>query len=79
MTMKLGLLYKNGRVVNHRSLIKVILNPILRYFGINIVTRFDKNVPLSVRIYRCERLNHIKWDFNSHNEYDKLVKKRRFI
>ena len=40
--MKLGILYKDNKAVNHRSLVKVLLNPILRKFGIQIATNYNE-------------------------------------
>ena len=38
--LKLGILYKNGDIVNHRSFCKILFNPILRYFGYYIGNEF---------------------------------------
>jgi hypothetical protein len=76
--MKLGLLYKNGEVVNHRSLLKVVINPILRYFGFCIGTNLEDNGYLgSYSLMKCEkRSENISWDMNNHNEYDYILKVR---
>jgi hypothetical protein len=39
----LGILYKNNKIVNHRSLLKILLNPILRVFGFCLGSLFDCN------------------------------------
>ena len=40
---KLGIVYNgDGKVKNHRSLLKVVVNPFLRTKGIQIATKFDK-------------------------------------
>lgn len=76
--MKLGIVYKNGKAINHRSLLKVLLNPILRYFGIQIATYFIENQPGGLKITNC---NHRKilWDFKYEEEYDFILKKRILI
>lgn len=37
-TFKLGIFMNQEKLVNHRSLIKIIFNPIFRLFGFNIIT-----------------------------------------
>ena len=40
--MNIGIIYnKDNKIINHRSLIKVLLNPFLGIFGIQIATQFD--------------------------------------
>ena len=77
--MKLGILYKNGVIVNHRSLLKVLLNPILRKFGYYIGSVCTENTIKGIKLKRGQRVNKIKWDFNSYNEHDNIVKKRMLI
>ena len=74
--LDLGVLYKDGKVVNHRSLVKVLFNPILRYFGCQIATILnnDGSIGKSV-ISKCERTSKIEYSLK-HNECDKIVKKR---
>ena len=79
--IKLGILYKDKKIVNHRSLLKVLINPILRYFGYCIGTLYDSSAEElgGIRIVKVDRLNQIKWDFNNHNEFDVIIKKRLLI
>ena len=76
--LKLGILYKGGKVVNHRSLLKILVNPILRYIGFQIGTMYKDNVIGQIRLVKCARINRIKWDFKSYNDHDLIIKKRRF-
>ena len=78
---KLGILYKDNKIVNHRSLLKVLINPILRYFGFYIGTSYNlsNNKIGGIHILKTKKSNKIKWDFNSHNEYDIIVKKRLLL
>jgi hypothetical protein len=78
---KLGILYKDKKIVNHRSLLKVLVNPILRYFGYCIGTIYDSSTEQlgGIRIAKVDKTNKIKWDFNSHNEYDAIIKKRLLV
>jgi hypothetical protein len=80
MNLTLGILYKDNKIVNHRSLLKVLINPILRYFGFQIGTPSNL-IKLTglIKFMKCEKTNNIKWNFNSYNEYDRIVKKRRII
>jgi cytochrome c biogenesis protein ResB len=50
--MKLGVLYKNGKIVNHRSLLKVILNPLLRYFGYYIGSICENNDIIGIKMVK---------------------------
>lgn len=43
MIKPLGILYYNDKVVNHRSILKILLNPLLRCFGFTIYTVFHNN------------------------------------
>lgn len=79
--LKLGILYKDNKIVNHRSLLKVLVNPILRYFGFCIGTLYDSSTEElgGIRIVKRDKSSKIKWDFNNHNEYDTIIKKRLLI
>jgi hypothetical protein len=77
--MNLGILYKDGKIVNHRSLVKVLLNPILRYFGYYIGSICIDNEIRGVKLERGQKVNKIKWDFKSWNDHDKVIKKRVVI
>lgn len=77
--LDLGVLYKDGKVVNHRSLVKVLFNPILRYFGYQIATILNDNGSIGKPVIsKCEKTNKIEYSLN-HNECDKIVKKRILI
>lgn len=78
--LKLGIIENKGKIVNHRSLIKVLFNPFLRIFGIQIGTLYfpDSNKLGYPTISKCNKLTDIKFSFES-NEYDKIVKKRMII
>ncbi len=74
--MNLGVLYKNGKIVNHRSLLKVIMNPILRYFGYYIGSICKDEMIIGIILLKGQKTSSIKYDFKSHNEFDKIIKKR---
>ena len=61
--LKLGILYKDDKIVNHRSLLKVILNPIFRYFGFCITTKCENNKLSRIVIIKQNRSSVIKWNF----------------
>ena len=83
------------KLVNHRSLLKIILNPLLRFFGFDIKSiviykLFEYNVHCTLKIKRIDyRIgrdktnNSLKWDFlgNNMNQYDTWIPitKRRKI
>jgi len=80
MRMNLGVVYnKDGKIVNHRSLIKVIFNPFLRLFGIQIATQYDKErnklcKPVITKTKKIKKVN-----FNYSLEDGWTIKKERII
>lgn len=79
MKLNLGIVYKDNMIVNHRSLIKVLINPILRYYGFCIATNCENNKLKGIKIIKQQKSIKIKWDFNNFNEHDFIIKKRIFI
>jgi hypothetical protein len=79
ISLKLGILYKGTDIVNHRSLLKVLLNPVLRYFGFCIATKCNDNKLGKICLVKQLRAKKIKWDFNNCNDYDYILKKRLLI
>jgi len=77
--LTIGILYKDNKIVNHRSLIKVLLNPVFRYFGFQIGSVCRNNMVVGIKLQRCPRSRRIHYDFNSYNEYDFILKKRMII
>ena len=77
----LGLLLKDGKGVNHRSLTKIVLNPILRMFSIELGSKFIDNKFQNYIIKKCSRkLNIIKNYYDSIftcNEYDEVINERK--
>lgn len=73
--LKLGILYYKNSIVNHRSLIKVIFNPILRYYGYYIGSIFNENKFTKYKMCKCKRSKSIKWTLEC-NDYDFIIKKR---
>jgi hypothetical protein len=76
--LKLGILLKDNQVVNHRSLFKIIINPILRYHGYCIGSKFNGKKFEGYRLFRQNKVRPIKYSLES-NEYDIILKKRRII
>lgn len=75
--MKLGIVYKNGKVINHRSFVKVVFNPIFRYFGFCIATKFKKNEIVGLRFIKCEN-QKIRWE-KYRTDYDFILKSRMIL
>ena len=75
--MNLGVVYnKDNKIINHRSLIKVLINPFLRLIGIQIATKFDPNTQTlgSSVIIRCTKIPFsFKYKLNNGNY---IIKKR---
>jgi len=74
--MKLGILYKDNKIVNHRSLLKVLINPILRKFGYFIGSVCENNKIKGMRLEKGQKVDKIRWDFKSYNDHDLIVRKR---
>ena len=82
--MKLGIVYKNGKVINHRSLIKVLFNPILSRFGICIATKFCLKTnllgfPLIIKSSGIHRWKDSLLYDAPPGYYDRIDKVRRLI
>ena len=67
MKLNLGILYKDEKIVNHRSLLKVFINPILRYFGYCIGTTMKNQKLGKIKIIKQEKTKTIK--INISNSY----------
>jgi hypothetical protein len=78
--LNLGIIIdKNGKVVSHRSLIKILFNPVLLLFGLRIVSIFDDKRFKTIGIIKTNRENFkFNFKFNLHPG-ERIVKKRRII
>jgi hypothetical protein len=76
--LKLGIVYKDNKIINHRSLLKVLLNPFLRYIGLYIGTKCKDNTLKGIKLNKCVRTQKIIWSFIYNVEYD-YIQKRRII
>lgn len=83
MDLKLGIIYSGNRIVNHRSLLKIFLNPIFRFLGFQIATpcNEDKTEMGFLTLTKCKRTKNIdfKKSFNYNRRGIKIIKERRFI
>jgi len=81
LDLKLGKIYMGTKLVNHRSLLKILINPILRYFGFYIGTKSIDGILGGIIIKKCKRENKI--DFKRSLNYNlkgvRIVKERIFI
>ena len=78
MRWNLGIIWKDGKIINHRSLLKVCFNPFLRVIGVEIASLFDDNEFKRYMIKRCPRRSLIcSWDYPITNEIIEL--KRMWI
>jgi len=58
MELNLGIIYEDGKIVSHRSLLKVVLNPFLRAVGLQVGTPYNPETerlgwPALMRTPRC--------------------------
>ena len=78
----LGIIMMNGKLVNHRSLRKILLNPILRVFGVCLASNFDGYNFTSYSIINCDKqLNVFKNYYSSIftcNTYNKVIRMKMF-
>lgn len=79
MDLKLGIVRRNGKIVNHRSLTKVILNPLLRTIGYEIRTTYNATDDTLgwCKIGKCPPRRCFDLTYNG--EYDSIEKRRRII
>ena len=77
--MKLGIVYKEDKIINHRSLLKVLLNPFLRCVGLQIGTWYDNGQLKGPKLVRCNKTPKIIWSFKYDVEHDYIIKKRMFV
>jgi len=78
--LNLGVLYKNGKIVNHRSLLKVLLNPFLRTTGFEIQSEFTDNQDFKKYVVKkLDKEEEFIWDPCFHSDFDKIEKVRRII
>lgn len=75
---QLGLVYRNGQIINHRCLLKVLLNPILRVFGREIGSVIVNEKVNRYKWCKCDK-KALKFDFKYTNEYDFILPVRRII
>jgi hypothetical protein len=73
----LGVLFRNNKIVNHRSFIKVFLQPIFMFFGFCVVSYFDDNNVFSryeiIKVKRrIDLINNYYRHFFECNDYDSV-------
>ena len=77
--MILGIIYKDNKIINHRSLLKILLNPFLRCVGLYIGTSYRDGQLKGIRLKKGVRTQKIIWSFKYDVEYDYIIKKRIFV
>lgn len=66
MKMNLGIIHKENRIIGHRSLLKVLVNPFLRVFGFQIATNIKNGTLGSPCITRCTKRHfQTAWSYPS--------------
>jgi len=90
--LKLGIVYKDGFIINHRSLLKIVLNPFLFQFGLYLGTVYDsetntlKHVTLGYS-RKARKKASLKWFIQQVKEhivfgegfYDNIEARRIFV
>lgn len=77
--MTLGIIYQDNKIINHRSLLKVICNPILRFFGFQIHTICNNGVLGGIGLSKCQRIKTIKWNSYQITDDMKVIRKRLLV
>ena len=73
----LGIIWKDGKIINHRSLLKVLCNPIFRFFGWQIISIFADN-KIKINLMKTKPLP-LKWSFVYNADGCIIEKKRRVV
>ena len=83
MIKPLGILLFKKEVVNHRSLLKITINPILMVFGIMLASNMEGYEVKSIIIIKTSKQLNVFRNIKSHlfecNEYDAVLKIRRLF
>jgi hypothetical protein len=77
--LKLGIVYKGEYIINHRCLLKIVLNPCLAPFGCVLGSLFVDDEFISYRFGRCDKQKfwkRLKEAFVYKGEYDYIVKRK---
>jgi hypothetical protein len=69
---------KEDKVINHRSLFKVIINPICRMFGFCFATYYDGKELKQMRIKKC-KVSFNLWERYKLEDGDIVIKERVLI
>jgi hypothetical protein len=77
MKINLGIVWKDGKVINHRSLLKVLFNPLLRCAGWQITSVFENDEFLHYCFSRCRPCLKSSWRYDISGCV--LEKRRRFV
>lgn len=78
MKLYLGIVYRDNKVINHRSLFKIVFNPILRrLFNVAIGSIVDED-KITYSLIKQKPLKHSSWNY-TWDDNMKLIKKRRVI
>lgn len=74
----LGIIAKDGKIVNHRSVLTVFLNPILTKIGIVISTKVRNQVFLErgIHIGVCWPTLRETWEKDYGDDYDHIIRER---
>jgi len=75
------ILNSEGKIINHRSFVKVMFNPILRRFGIQIGTNYNiKLNKLDKCVFcKCPKTQRIRYPKYKLKKGETIIKDRRFI
>lgn len=66
MKLNLGIIKdSDGNIINHRSLVKVLFNPIFRRFGFYIGTLVKDNKIIEIKFCKGQKTNTIYYDFET--------------
>lgn len=77
--LNLGTIRKNGKIINHRSLFKVVLNPVFRSLGFCIGTPYDLEKDKFCGIFIFMKCPRKKIQWKSYDMTDCVLEKRRRI
>ena len=80
MKLNLGVIVdEHKQIIAHRSLVKVLLNPIFRRFGFYIGTIILDNEVIGVKFFKGQKTNDVQYNIEAGRSQGIRIRKRQII
>jgi len=76
--INLGIILKEKRIIGHRSLLKVLVNPFLRVIGFQIATNINNGILGSPCLTRCTK-RHFQSSWSYPSDGCSIERRRRIV